>query len=217
MYNRLYLTLSLLFLTVFGTHYSIAQSSEVEHRVYLLGNTTDIELVSPFYDSLSELLSTTDPFTVILNGDLINSGKTKEPTTQDSLKIDKLLRSITQHENGRVVIIPGDRDWANSGKKGLSSVNKLEKLVKSMDFENVKWAIRKGCPGPDIIEVNDHLILVSISTQWFNHPYDKPEATTAECGIATERDFLIELENAVEDSEDKNILVARTFSFRVFR
>ncbi|CAM4186812.1 BamA/TamA family outer membrane protein [Zobellia nedashkovskayae] len=211
MYNRVYLTLSLLFLTATGTHHTIAQSTKVEHRVYLLGNTTDIELESPFYDSLSELLSTTEPFTVILNGDLMDSGKTKEPTTQDSLKIDKLLRNIAQHENGKVVIIPGDRDWANSGKKGLSSVNKLEKLVKSMDFENVKWAIRKGCPGPDIIELNDHLILVSISTQWYNHPYDKPEATTAECGIATERDFLIELENAVEDSEDKNILVAGHF------
>lgn len=40
---------------------------------------------------------------------------------------------------------------------------------------------------------------------------DKPEASTADCGIATERDFLIELENAVEDTEDKNIIVAGHF------
>ncbi|MBU2947158.1 BamA/TamA family outer membrane protein [Zobellia uliginosa] len=204
-------TFTLLFFIILGTLQAKAQSTNIEHQVYLLGNTTDIDMESPFYDSLSSVFPSTAPFTVILNGDLINSGYSKEPTFQDSLKIDKLLRSITTFKNGKVVIIPGDRDWANSRKKGLSSVNKLEKLIKSMDFNNVKWAIKKGCPGPDIIDITEHLILVSINTQWYNHPFEKPDATTAECGIATERDFLIELENAVEDSEDKNILVAGHF------
>jgi len=197
-----------------ATHKIKAQDKDVSHRVFLLGNTTDIELESPFYEGLAKLLSNKDHFTVVLNGDLIDSRESKKPTTQDSLKIDKLLRSIAQYENGRVVIVTGDRDWANSGKKGLKSAKKLEDLVKSMKYKNVKWAIRKGCPGPDVIELNDHLILVSINTQWYNHPFEKPEASSADCGIGTERDFLIQLENAVEDTEDKNIIVAGHFPLK---
>jgi len=150
-------------------------------------------------------------FAVIINGDLIDSEKSKKPTYLDSLKMAKLLLTITQNNNGRAIIIPGDRDWASSSKKGWDSVKKLEKLIQSMNLKNVHWAIKDGCPGPEMIELNEHLILVTVNTQWWNHPYSKPEPTTAKCKISTERDFLIELENIIEDTENKNILVAGHF------
>ncbi len=193
---------------------AMAQPSTVNYRVYLLGNTADIGLESDFYSHLASNLSESDPFTVVLNGDLIDSRNNKKPTSLDSLKIRKLLQAITKHKNGNVVIVPGDRDWASSGKKGWKSAVELEKMIKSMKFKNVSWAIDKGCPGPKLIEINDQLILILINTQWWNHPYSKPDPTSAECKISTERDFLIELENLVEDTEGKNILVAGHFPLK---
>lgn len=193
---------------------AIAQISQVNHRVYLLGNTVDINLESEFYNNLAQLLNKEDPFTVLINGDLIDTKTSKIPTSLDSLKIRKLLEVVAGLDNGQVIIIPGDRDWASSGKKGWESANKLQKMIKSMKVKNVKWAISKGCPGPDLIELDENLILVSINTQWWNHPFDKPDPSTAECKFSTERDFLIELENIIEDTEDKNIIVAGHFPLK---
>jgi len=214
MKNVTFLSTYLLFFITSCAFNVWVHSQEIDHRVYLLGNTTDIGLESKFYDSFSNLMTPNDPFTVIINGDLIDSKITGGPTVQDSLKIDKLLRSIAKFDNGKAIIVPGDRDWADSGANGANSAEKLEKLIKGMKFKNVQWALRKGCPGPNLIPVNDHLILVSINTQWFNHPYDKPGSTSAECRISTERDFLIALENLVEDSEDRNILVTGHFPLK---
>ena len=198
-------------LIVCNLSYLQSQDNNTGHRVFLLGNTADIDLDSSFYTDFSQLLSTEDAFTVLINGDLITGESGGKLGAQDSLRIDKLLRPLSQFENGKVVIIPGDRDWNNSGKEGLKLVKQLEKLVESMDFDNVKWAIDKGCAGPEVIEINEYLSLVAISTQWYNHPYDKPEAVSADCKYGTVRDMLIALENEIEEAEGKNILVAGHF------
>ena len=181
------------------------------HRVFLLGNTADIDLNSKFNTDFAQLVSKEAEFTVLLNGDLVAGDSGSKITPEDSLRIDKLLRPLSALKNGKVIIIPGDRDWNNSGKDGLKLVKRLEKLVESMDFDNVKWAIDKGCAGPDIIEINESLSLVAISTQWYNHPYDKPDAASGDCKYGTVRDMLIALENEIEEAEGKNILVAGHF------
>ena len=187
------------------------QDEATGHRVFLLGNTADIDLDSNFYADFAQLVSKEAEFTVLLNGDLVAGDSGSKLTPQDSLRIDKLLRPLSTFENGKVIIIPGDRDWNNSGKDGLKLVKRLEKFVESMDFDNVKWAIDKGCAGPDIIEINESLSLVAISTQWYNHPFDKPEAASGDCKYGTVRDMLIALENEIEEAEGKNILVAGHF------
>ncbi len=206
--------LLLSFFIIIGWARTNAQTSQVHHRVYLLGNTVDINPESEFYNNLANLLNKKDPITVLINGDLIDTKTSKKPTVLDSLKIRKLLEVAAGLDNAQVIIIPGDRDWASSGKKGWASAKKLEKMIKSMKFKNVKWAISKGCPGPNMIELDENLILASINTQWWNHPFDKPDPSTAECKFGTERDFLIELENIIEDTEDKNILVAGHFPLK---
>ena len=190
---------------------SLALGQDDRERVFLLGNTADIKANSNFFSDLPKLLPSEEEFVILLNGDLLKGDESKEELEQSHAQIIKLLKPLSELENGRVIILPGDRDWRASGKKGLESVKALEKFIKSLDYNNVKWAIKKGCPGPDLIEINENLVVVAISSQWFNHPYAKPTAATAECKFSTERDFLIELENVVEDSEGKNILVAGHF------
>ena len=187
------------------------QDTNSNHRVFLLGNTADIDLDSNFYTDFSKFLPTDEPFSVIINGDLIKGNNGGKLDAQDSLKIDNLLRPLSKFKNAKVFILPGDRDWSNSGKKGLDLVKKLGKLIKSMDFDNVEWLIKKGCAGPELIDINENLSLLAFNTQWYNHPYDKPDAASADCKFGTTRDILIELENVIEDAEDRNVLVAGHF------
>ncbi len=183
-----------------------SQSQNIDHRVFLLGNTADLSKNSAFIDQLRELLPSDQPFTVVLNGDLVNVDIL--PSEQDISEVRKLLKSISGFENGRAVIIPGDRDWANSGKTGLESIRALEEAITDMRFENVIWAVSKGCPGPKSIELSDNLVLVTVDTQWWNHPFYKPQPADADCKIVTKTDFENELREELEDANGKNLLVA---------
>jgi len=63
------------------------------------------------------------------------------------------------------------------------------------------------------IKLDDNTVLIAINTQWWNHPYKKPSPVDTECKITTEDDFLEELEDLIEDNEDKNVLIAGHYPF----
>ena len=186
-----------------------AQTLNIDHRVYLLGNTADLAHDSKFYEQFSQLLPVSEPFTVLLNGDLVDTHGL--PAPEDLSKSRKLLEVVSHFDMGRVVIIPGDRDWSNSGRGGLKSVKALEKAVDTMDINNVTWVISKGCPGPESMDLSENLVLVAVNTQWWNHPYDKPLPADADCKIVTKTDFENELREELEDANGKNLLVAGHF------
>ncbi len=191
---------------------AFSQEGKIKHRVYLTANTVDLEAGSKFYTALRELLTVNqEAYSFIINGDLVSQQLTRDAVSSDSVKIKKLLETASGFENGRVIIIPGDRDWADSGPEGWKSVKKLEKLVKSFNFKNVKWAIKDGCPGPKSIELDDDILLVTIDTQWWNHPYDKPGASDADCKISNTKDFQEEVEDVLDENVDKNVLIAGHF------
>ena len=188
------------------------QVNGIKHRIYLTGNTGDVEDHSEIYNSLNILLSQyNDPFTFLINGDLISSKLDDKAYGKDSTRIKELLDAVASFKNGKVVIVPGDRDWADSQKGGLKTVRKLEKLVKSFGYKNVKWSIKKGCPGPKKIKIDDDIILLTLNTQWWNHPFDKPRPSDADCKFATTEGFKEEFEDIIDENQDKNIIIAGHF------
>jgi len=111
----------------------------VKHRVFLTANTADIKDHSEIYQSINDLLSKkSDPFTVLIDGDIISSKLDDKDYGKDSTRIKELLDAVASFKNGKVVIVPGDRDWADSQKGGLKTVRKLEKLVKSFGYKKCK-------------------------------------------------------------------------------
>jgi hypothetical protein len=148
-----------------------------------------------------------EPFTFILNGDLVKS----ELTEAHTIGIKTLLKSFSGFKKGEIVIVPGDRDWADSGENGWKNVRSLEKVVKSFAFPNINWLLNKGCPGPIVMNLGENLLLVAIDTQWWNHPYDKPGPADATCKVSTPDHFKEELEDILSDNTDKNILIAGHF------
>ena len=123
---------SLVVISILASLPGVSQSLQNSHKVFLLGNTADIPLESGFYEAIQTMLPVNDSFTVLVNGDMANIGSGQKPSESDSLKIRKLLEAIVGKENGNVVILPGDRDWASSGKKGWESVKAMESMMKKM-------------------------------------------------------------------------------------
>ncbi len=201
---------SRLILLAFIISFSIlaAQSNTNNHSVYLISNIVDIKDNDKFISRLNEIFTKQkSPFTVLINGDLVGS-KFDKNIEKDSVRIFQLLDFLSKFEDGKTIIVPGERDWDDSKKNGLKNVKKLEDLIKSLKLKNVKWAIKNGCPGPKEFELDDNLLLITINTQWWNHPFDVPGPIDGDCKIATTDDFKEELEDLLNENPNKNIIVA---------
>jgi len=187
-------------------------NNPIIHRVYLTANTADISSKSFFIPALEKLLSqTNDSFSLIINGDLITGKISKKNEEQITENLRRLFGTIAKFDNGQIIILPGDRDWAESGPDGLKNVKKLQKIIKNLNHSNVQWSLKKGCPGPKLISLTPDISLVTINTQWWNHPYKKPGPADADCKISTTNDFKEELDDIIEDESGGNLLIAGHF------
>lgn len=102
-----------------------AQTPSIENRVFVLGNSVDIDSNSSFYQNLKkQFVKTKEPFTLLLIGDLLNQKFNKGAQSTELNQITRIIDLIQQFPNGKLVIIPGDRDWNQSVKadtRGLLS------------------------------------------------------------------------------------------------
>ncbi len=189
----------------------ITQPTAPSHRVLLVSNLADVPADDPYWNQLRQLLEIqSGPYTLLVNGDLIS--KSFNPSNQgDLLRIDKLINLAQGLSHGRVIILPGDRDWDNSGIEGLKSVKRLEDFVKGKNVSNLIWPLKNGCPGPQEIPLSSSLSLIAINTQWFNHPHGKPLPEDGTCKIPTQEEFMEELEEISEEAQNRNILIAGHF------
>jgi hypothetical protein len=208
-----YSLISILILFPVLNSYSQKQS-EIVHRVYLTGNTADISRQSTFITTITDLISSnSESFSILLNGDMISGKISADNQTEIKDNLYKLLQPLSQFDKGKIVIIPGDRDWADSKKGGLKNVKQLEDIIKGFGFENVKWALKNGCPGPEFIKLAPEIYLTAINTQYWNHPHDKPQPSDADCKISTTNDFKEELEDIINAEDNTNLIIAGHFRF----
>ncbi|MBL3654644.1 BamA/TamA family outer membrane protein [Fulvivirga sediminis] len=180
-------------------------AQNIEHKVFLLGNITDIDDKEAFASNfINTLNKTSSPYTILVNGDIINS----KPTNENTEALKRLFSSINKASKGKIIIVPGDRDWDDSSEEGWKAVKKLEKIVKDWDLDKVKWPNDDACPGPKDIELSANLLLITIDTQWWNHPYRKTTPADADCKITTTGDYLEEFTELLDENSNKNILIA---------
>ena len=208
--------LSLLF-AIFLSFTSYGQSESTTHQIIVLGNIADVTQYDVFIAKLeTRLRAMKSPFTVLLNGDIADRNL---DGGGDHLALAKKVMDLVQkNPSGNMIILPGDRDWNGSGKGGYKNVLSIESEIKSYKkekaYKSINWIAPNGCPGPFIIEVDESLVLVAINTQWWNHPFDKPRPSDGVCHIITHRDFMEELEDAIDEFKDKNVLIVGHHPFQ---
>ncbi|MBE9510247.1 MAG: metallophosphoesterase, partial [Bacteroidetes bacterium] len=183
---------------------SAQENDKIDHIVYLFGNTSTKEIRKLNLEGLKKHLSSENhPFSVIHLGDILKPGNTENQL----LELDQFLNLVRDKPNGDIYFIPGDKDWNNSGKNGLEAVRKLETEIELKQNESNIFLPSNGCPGPEIVDLSSNLRLIAINSQWWLHPYDKPEAPDAECNNLTKEEFLEDLNEVIEESAGKNILI----------
>ena len=183
------------------------------HEVYTFGNFADLTDAKKFLAALdNELALCESTFTVLITGDIVSS-KYKSSTAEQELNIFKeLIKLVGKYQNGKIVVVPGDRDWADGQKQGLKSVKRIERELREFctdnSIKNFDWLIKDGCPGPFTLELDIHVQLIGVNTQWWNHTKNKPEPSDAACKYITDNDIREELYDIIDENINKNILVA---------
>ena len=112
-----------LFFVGFNYQANAQVADSVSHVVYLLGNTATSSIAEANLTAFQrELQSQTYPFSVVHLGDITaNKGLTKRNQVKTD-KQDLLLQLANANPKGKMYLIPGDKDWDNSGPEGLSKV-----------------------------------------------------------------------------------------------
>lgn len=195
-----------------ATSFNINAQTTIQHKVFLLGNLVDVEDHPALANQLNQLFNKTSAsFTLILNGDLVDQKIEKKGNTDQINPIFNLIDLVQKYPNGNLIIVPGDRDWNSSKKGGAKSLNQLESRVKKYwkgkNYTRCHWAGDDGCPGPEVYEMGESLVIVALNTQWWNHPYDKPRGSDAICDGLTADNLKEEIEDAIEENLDKNVLL----------
>ncbi len=201
--------LRLLPLAVFLCFFNTVFAQNQPYPVYLIGNTATKAISPENYTLLKQELDGQKlPFTVIHLGDIaLNNGWPENPSPDQIVRLDLLLNLVKDNPKGKIIFLPGDKDWNNSGREGLKAVKRLEKYVNAkLPYKN-GFTPGSGCPGPEILDINPYLRIVAINSSWWMHPFDKPEVTDTDCKILSRAEFVEELQEAVSEAENRNVLV----------
>ncbi len=189
----------------FSQKRDLPNTGSEKENVFLLSNLENVKPNSPLFSNLKELVNDQEgESTILFLGDIIaQNGIDKKLKKGEAAKILNILDLMSSAEQS--VFIPGDKEWDDGGKKGLKKVKTLEKYF---DKEKIQVTPSEGCLGPEIIDVGDFLRIITINTQWLVHRFKKPEEEDLDCPAFNEVEFWDELEGAMNDAENRNVILA---------
>lgn len=114
---------------------------------------------------------------------------------------------------GRIIFIPGRYDWRKYGLKGVRRQEKYieKKLNKGIedpdDWDNYFFPDH-GCSGPEVVEINDQLVVVVVDSQWYLGDWDAEPEINDGCEIKSRKDFVFHFEEVVRKYRNKNVVIA---------
>ena len=197
----------LLFTSILLTATSFNQAQEITHSIFLVGNTADANSLENLEILRSVIMQETENVILIYTGDILHhNGLDGKPTSGDSAFIKSLLDVVKDIPHAKIYFAPGDEDWNTSRENGWKTVKKLENLVNDMAGQKIFFP-EDGCPGPEIIEVGNDMEIVFINSSWWIYPYERPYAPGTKCDVLVEPQVIEQLADAIEEAEEKNVLV----------
>lgn len=108
---------------------------------------------------------------------------------------------------GKAFIIPGNHDWAKGGKDGFKNGINMEEFIRNYFEGEEVFLPLGGCPGPIEVPINDQFTVLLLNTQYFLHPWDKPDEDS-DCANKSTIEALDDIKTAVKRNEGKHILIA---------
>lgn len=186
-----------------------------EFSLYLIGDAGE---EGPVRDKLKQALKknydATVPSVVIFLGDNIYPKGMPLEGEKDREEAQQILESqigMVESFRSEIIFVPGNHDWKKGKSEGLERILEQAKWIShldSLDRRDIEFFPQGGCPGPVEVPLSNNLVLAIIDSQWFLHPWDKPEGDDSPCDVKYPADMVVKLEDILERNKGKRIVVA---------
>lgn len=105
------------------------------------------------------------------------------------------------------LLVPGNHDWDRQGRDGWNSIRRQDTLVSKFGGDDVRLAPGGGCPGPDVVDLGEHVRLIAMDTEWWVHNDVKPYGDTSPCPTRTYDEVTDSLAGALRDKGNRHAIV----------
>ena len=205
--------LSWLFLSLSFCALSQARQDSITHSLYLIGDAGEPYVTSSILGKVvrASIESSANQATVLFLGDNVYprgmpaEGEKNRATSEEILQTQ--VDWVRGLENTNTFFIPGNHDWLRGRKKGWQQITNQQHWLDSLADEKITLLPRDGCPGPVEVPISDEATLIIVDTQWFLHPWDKPDEE-GPCDAKTPGDALVLLGDAFNRNAGKRIIMA---------
>lgn len=184
---------------------------EVAYRAFLIGGL-DGTLSGPVFQTLrSRLAESGQNSVLVFLGDNLECCGLPDSSDAGRGQAEARLRSqleLAEGFAGRVVVVPGNRDWGNPGEDGLAAVHRQEAFVESVLDRGNTFLPDDGFPGPELIDLTDDLSMVVLDTEWWLREGEKSFGdASGRYDIEEEGDLLVHVADVLRRRDDRNLLV----------
>ncbi|KYP15716.1 BamA/TamA family outer membrane protein [Flavihumibacter sp. CACIAM 22H1] len=105
----------------------------------------------------------------------------------------------------QVYFLPGNHDWAKGHSNGLNQVKNQGDYIRTLENPGVNFLPADGCPGPELIQLNEQVSVVMMDSQWWLQQFEKP-GISSDCDCKTPEEFLFRLQEILNQNRHKIIL-----------
>jgi hypothetical protein len=196
-------------------------TQKVDHIMYLIGDAG--------YDSpnarahvLQYLNKTLDGVgknsSILFLGD--NIYQLGMPPIEDTLarktaefRINSQLEPL-EYFRGRPIFLPGNHDWWGWGVDGVRR-QELYVQEKISSYRNVQktnpehyFLPQAGCPGPEVVELTDKIVVLVIDSQWWLANWVKNEEEKDTCAVKSRGEFAAYFKGVVQKYTSRQLIIA---------
>ncbi len=191
----------------------VAPKDSIELAIFLIGDGGgDAYENEPVLQALSEQSDSLHPvrqFVVFLGDNVYPSGVPPlgHPDRDDAER--RLAAQVLAVREGGAqgLLVPGNHDWDRQGRDGWNAIRRQDSLVRRFGGTDVRLAPSGGCPGPEVVDLGEHVRLIALDTEWWLHNDVKPYGDSSPCPTRTYQQVEDSLRGALRDKGERHAFV----------
>jgi len=196
----------------FGSTYAQSNTETDQYYLYLVGDAGEPTVSSvPYRATIQSQLADNVhiPSAIVFLGDNVYPRGLEEEDHKSRMEGEQTLKdqiAITG-DNSDVYFVPGNHDWKKGKRNGLQQIGYQQAFIDSLS-KHVQLLPHNGCPGPIEVVLSDQITLVIIDSQWWLHPWEKPQGETSTCENKTKPEVLDAIEDILQRNRGKQVVIA---------
>ncbi|MEQ9412651.1 MAG: metallophosphoesterase, partial [Cyclobacteriaceae bacterium] len=184
-----------------------------KYYLYLIGDAGEPTVSSaPYITTIESQLANNDNVhsSIVFLGDNVYPKGVEDEDHKNRNEGEQILSDqvTIAGDKSDVYFIPGNHDWRKGKRDGLHQIGRQQAWVDSLSNNRIQLLPQNGCPGPVEIALSDQITLIIIDSQWWLHPWEKPEGETSTCENKTKPEVLTAIEDILQRNRGKQVVIA---------